>query len=162
MTPARFQAALSGQSAIAKKVLEMVPKQDAWSRNEIAMHLRRVTKSSPDVAVLDGCLLRLQEAGLVREKFKGRFQRVEVREKESMVTVAAKQIESSSAGSVPSHSVLDILSALSGRARKLAGDLTELASDVETAALTIEQRQAQDSADLAKLRQFQALFKSLA
>lgn len=162
MTPARFHAAVCGQSAIAKKVLEMVPIQEAWSRSEIALNLRRVTKSSPDVAVLDGCLARLKDAGLIRESQKGKYQRIEIREKEAADVSTAKREEPFVKAIEPSKSPIDILSGLSERVRKMATDLVELASDIETAALTIEQGNAESNANLEKLRQLQALLKSLA
>lgn len=162
MTPAKYQSALTAQSAIAKKVLEMVPIQEAWSRNEIASNMRRITKSSPDVAVLDGCLARLKDAGLVRERQTGLYQRVEIREREIIQVPTAKPVGSSAPAVESVKSPIDILSSLSERARQLATSIVMLASDIETAALTIEQGSAESNANLEKLRQLQALLKSLA
>ncbi|MDR6447464.1 hypothetical protein J2794_003580 [Paraburkholderia terricola] len=162
MTPAKYQSALNSQSAIAKKVLEMVPIQDAWSRSEIASHLRRVTKSSPDVAVLDGCLVRLKDAGLIRERQTGFYQRVEIREREVLHVATETKTELNGDAGAPAKSPIDILSGLAERARSLATSVVVLASDIETAALTIEQGNAESNANLDKLRQLQALLKSLA
>lgn len=162
MTPAKYQSALNAQSAIAKKVLEMVPIQDAWSRSEIASHLRRVTKSSPDVAVLDGCLVRLKDAGLIRERQTGLYQRVEVREREVLHVAIETKTEPKGVTGALAKSPIDILSGLAERARSLATSVVVLASDIETAALTIEQGNAESNANLDKLRQLQALLKSLA
>jgi len=162
MTPAKYQSALNSQSAIAKKVLEMVPIQDAWSRSEIASHLRRVTKSSPDVAVLDGCLVRLKDAGLIRERQTGLYQRVEIREREVLHVATETKIEPKGITSASAKSPIDILASLAERARSLATSVVVLASDIETAALTIEQGNAESNANLDKLRQLQALLKSLA
>nr|DAH87993.1 MAG TPA: hypothetical protein [Caudoviricetes sp.] len=162
MTPAKYQAALSGQSAIAKKVLEMVPIQEAWSRTEIAGHLLRVTKSSPDAAVIDGCLGKLKASGLIREASRGRYQRIEVREKE-VVKVPISEATLAAVVAVEERAVapIEILSKLSERARSLATQVVMLASDIETAALTIEQSNAENAANLEKLRQLQSLLKSL-
>ncbi|HDR9093358.1 hypothetical protein QZM46_17600 [Burkholderia vietnamiensis] len=162
MTPAKYQAALSGLSAIAKKVLEMVPIQEAWSRSEIAGHLLRVTKSSPDAAVIDGCLGRLKDSGLVREPSRGRYQRVEVREREVLKVPVQKPEEAVNAPVEQSILPIEILSKLAERARSVATELVVLASDIETAALTIEQGNAENAASLEKLRQFQSILKSLA
>jgi hypothetical protein len=162
MTPAKYQSALNSQSAIAKKVLEMVPIQEAWSRNEIASSLRRVTKSSPDVAVLDGCLIRLKDVGLIRERQPGLYQRVEIREREVLHVAAEMKGETKDVANAPAKSPIDILSGLSERARAMATSIVMLASDIETAALTIEQGNAESNANLEKLRQLQALLKSLA
>lgn len=56
---------------------------------------------------------------------------------------------------------IEILSKLSERARSLATQVVMLASDIETAALTIEQSNAENAANLEKLRQLQSLLKSL-
>ncbi|MEB2504620.1 hypothetical protein SB394_11925 [Burkholderia sp. BCCIQ04A] len=162
MTPAKYLAALSGLSAIAKKVLEMVPIQEAWSRSEIAGHLLRVTKSSPDAAVIDGCLGRLKDSGLIREPSRGRYQRVEVREREVLKVPIQKSEEAVNAPVEQSILPIEILSKLAERARAVATELVMLASDIETAALTIEQGNAENAASLEKLRQFQSILKSLA
>ncbi|KVX33414.1 hypothetical protein WT32_02400 [Burkholderia anthina] len=162
MTPAKYQAALSGLSAIAKKVLEMVPIQEAWSRSEIAGHLLRVTKSSPDAAVIDGCLGRLKDSGLIREPSRGRYQRIEVREREVLKVPVQKPEEAVNAPVEQSILPIEILSKLAERARAVATELVMLASDIETAALTIEQGNAENAASLEKLRQFQSILKSLA
>ncbi|WP_406805990.1 hypothetical protein [Burkholderia semiarida] len=162
MTPAKYQAALSGLSAIAKKVLEMVPIQEAWSRSEIASHLLRVTKSSPDAAVIDGCLGRLKDSGLIREPSRGRYQRVEVREREVLKVPVQKPEEAVNASVEQSILPIEILSKLAERARAVATELVMIASDIETAALTIEQGNAENAASLEKLRQFQSILKSLA
>ncbi|WP_175681164.1 hypothetical protein [Burkholderia cenocepacia] len=162
MTPAKYTAALSGLSAIARKVLEMVPIQEAWSRSEIAGHLLRVTKSSPDAAVIDGCLGRLKDSGLIREPSRGRYQRIEVREREVLKVPVQKPEEACAAPVEQSILPIEILSKLAERARTVATELVMLASDIETAALTIEQGNAENVANLEKLRQFQSLLKSLA
>ncbi|VWC78694.1 MULTISPECIES: hypothetical protein [Burkholderia] len=162
MTPAKYHAALSGLSAIAKKVLEMVPIQEAWSRSEIAGHLLRVTKSSPDAAVIDGCLGRLKDSGLIREASRGRYQRIEVREREVLKVPEQKSAEAIVATEPQAILPIEILSQLAERTRALATQIVILASDIETAALTIEQGNAENAANLEKLRQLQSLLKSLA
>ncbi|WP_321799720.1 hypothetical protein [Burkholderia sp. BCC1988] len=162
MTPAKYQAAVSGLSAIAKKVLDMVPIQEAWSRSEIAGHLLRVTKSSPDAAVIDGCLRRLKDAGLIREPSRGRYQRIEVREREVLKVPDQRTEQTAAAADEQAVLPIDILSKIAERARSIATDLVMLASDIETAALTIEQGNAENAANLEKLRQFQSILKSLA
>ncbi|AXK61521.1 hypothetical protein [Burkholderia sp. IDO3] len=162
MTPAKYHAAFSGLSAIAKKVLEMVPIQEAWSRSEIAGHLLRVTKSSPDAAVIDGCLGRLKDSGLIREASRGRYQRIEVREREVLKVPEQKSTEAIVATEPQAILPIEILSQLADRTRALATQIVMLASDIETAALTIEQGNAENAANLEKLRQLQSLLKSLA
>lgn len=161
LTPAKYHAALSGQTGIARKVLDMVPIQEAWTRSEIAAAMKRVTKSTPDVAVLDGCLARLKDAGLIRERGAGQYQRIEVREKEA-ANVATAIVANPGQNVVEQPATpIDILARLSSRVRDLATAMVVLASDIETAALTIEQGSADSNAELDKLRQLRAALKGL-
>lgn len=162
MTPAKYQAALSAQSGIARKVLDMVPIQEAWSRAEIAGAMKRVTKSTPDVAVLEGCLARLKDAGLIRERGTGQYQRVEVREKEAVIVANAFVADPGPKLAEQPATPIDVLGRLSARVREMATQMVMLASDIETAALTIEQANESNSGELGKLRQLRELLTSLA
>ncbi|WP_430228020.1 hypothetical protein [Paraburkholderia tropica] len=162
MTPAKYQAALSAQSGIARKVLDMVPIQEAWSRAEIAGAMKRVTKSTPDVAVLEGCLARLKDAGLIRERGTGQYQRVEVREKEAVIVANAFVANPGPKLAEQPATPIDVLGRLSARMREMAAQMVMLASDIETAALTIEQANESNSGELGKLRQLRELLTSLA
>ncbi|MBB3256884.1 hypothetical protein [Paraburkholderia sp. WP4_3_2] len=162
MTPAKYQAALSAQTGIARKVLDMVPIQDAWTRAEIAGAMKRVTKSTPDVAVLEGCLARLKDAGLIRERGAGQYQRVEVREKEVPIVSTVIVANPGPKLAEQSASPIDVLARLAERARSMATQIVVLASDIETAALTIEQGNAESAAEAAKLRQLKDLLKGIA
>lgn len=162
MTPAKYQAALSAQNGIARKVLDMVPIQEAWSRAEIAGAMKRVTKSTPDVAVLEGCLARLKDAGLIRERGTGQYQRVEVREKEAVIVETAIVGNPGPKLAEPPAAPIDVLGRLSARVREMATQMVMLASDIETAALTIEQANESNSGELGKLRQLRELLTSLA
>ncbi|WP_176079335.1 hypothetical protein [Paraburkholderia tropica] len=162
MTPSKYQAALSGQTGIARKVLDMVPIQEAWTRAEIATAMKRVTKSSPDVAVLDGCLARLKDAGLIRERAAGQYQRIEVREKEAVIVATAIVANPGPKLAEQPAAPIDILAGLSSRVREMATQMVMLASDIETAALTIEQANESNSGELGKLRQLRELLTSLA
>ncbi|WP_321953124.1 hypothetical protein [Paraburkholderia bannensis] len=162
MTPAKYQAALCGQSAIARKVLEIVPIKEAWSRTEIAATLKRVTKSTPDTAVIDGCLARLKDAGLIRERSAGVYQRIEIREKEAAIVATAIEVKPRLQANEQPAAPIDVLGRLSSRVRELATQMVVLASDIETAALTIEQANESSSDEIGKLRQLRDVLKSLA
>jgi hypothetical protein len=73
---ARQRVLLSSQTAVAKKVFELVPIQEAWTAQEIQGALQRATRSSMDFRLLGGCLNTLKEAGLVAEPKPGHFERV--------------------------------------------------------------------------------------
>lgn len=167
MTPSRYQANLNGQTSVARKVFELVPIKEAWTALEIVAALNRATKSSMDFKVLQGCLNTLKESGLVREPKRGHFQRVEVKEKaeEKMVDFNARPIVTPrlpvSAPSVPAKTPIEILSEISGRLVGVNAEIKRIASDIETAALVIEEGMAANEENLGKLRQLQSILKSL-
>ncbi|RQS85156.1 hypothetical protein DF032_01860 [Burkholderia seminalis] len=99
---------------------------------------------------------------MIREPSRGRYQRVEVREREVLQVPVQKSEITIAPPEVQAVLPIEILAKLSERARSLATELVMLASDIETAALTIEQGNAENAANLEKLRQFQSLLKSLA
>ena len=170
MTPSRYQANLNGQTSVARKVFELVPIKEAWTPIEIVAALNRATKSSMDFKVLTGCLNTLKESGLVREPTRGHFQRVEVKEKEErMVDFNARPIVTpkspvSAAAPAPApaaKSPIEILSEISGRLVGVNAEIKRIASDIETAALVIEEGMAANEENLGKLRQLQSILKSL-
>ncbi|MDW3683930.1 hypothetical protein RA280_19710 [Cupriavidus sp. CV2] len=157
MTPGKAEAKLRGQSAIAKKVFEMVPIQEAWSCNQILAALHRVTRSSMDYQIMQGCLVALKAAGLVREPKGGLFQRAEIKEKaeDKMANVTeAGEAAVQASGRGAKKSAIEILSGI-------ASHLRMIASDIETAAIVIDEGIAEKDENLGKLKQLQSLLKSL-
>ncbi|MCY0854320.1 hypothetical protein [Cupriavidus sp. D39] len=158
MTPGKVEAKLRGQTTIAKKVFEMVPIQEAWSCNQILAALHRVTRSSMDYQIMQGCLVALKGAGLVREPKGGLFQRAEIKEKaeDKMANAADKAVEVAvqAAASGAKKSPIEILAGI-------ASHLRMIASDIETAAIVIEEGIAEKDENLGKLKQLQSILKSL-
>ena len=76
MTPIKVKTALDGQTAIARKVFDFVPIQDAWAANKIVSEMIRCGLPRIDFRTIEGCLHRLKDAGLVKEPERGAFQRV--------------------------------------------------------------------------------------
>ncbi|MCY1298549.1 hypothetical protein D9M68_696970 [compost metagenome] len=170
MTPSKQQATLQGCTAIARKVYDAVPIQDAWQPIQIKNALATSTRSSTDLHVVRGCLRVLVESGLVREHPHGHYRRIEVRETkpythmeivmpESNVTKTAQQPTQSE------QSPIEILGELAGQITTLANEfaarMKKLAAAAEEAALAIEQERETNDENLGKLRQLQALLKSL-
>lgn len=67
MNKTRYDAIVDSQSAIARKVLSVVPIQERWNAKQIAAELHRQTHASVERRVVDCCLRMLVDAGLVRE-----------------------------------------------------------------------------------------------
>jgi predicted transcriptional regulator len=168
MTPTRYQATLSGQTSVAKKVYEHVPALEAWTAIQISQALTRATKSQMDFKILQGCLKALRESGLIRETQRGMFQRVDVKEKleeplprsEPAKSVVAP-ISPSAPMAAPTKTPIEILSEISARVVALNGELKKIASDIETAAIVIEEGMAENEENLGKLKQLQSILKSL-
>ncbi|WP_147297856.1 hypothetical protein [Trinickia dinghuensis] len=111
------------------------------------------------------CLGRLKDAGLIREKDRGRFQRIDV--KEPSVAVVSLEVVSPTAPALveetaaPSRRPFDILADAAAALNLLAEQIRNTAGELETAALEIENEFAKESEALEKLKQFQTLLKSL-
>ena len=157
MTPGKVEAKLRGQTAIAKKVFEMVPIQEAWSCNQILAALHRVTRSSMDYRIMQGCLVALKAAGLVNEPKGGLFQRSEIKERAEHKMGNATEVNKIEAPALGSSAKKTPIELLSG----IASHLRMIASDIETAAIVIEEGIAEKDENLGKLKQLQSILKSL-
>lgn len=81
LSPAQYQSKLDSQSAIARKVLSVVPLAEAWSREQIRAEIRRQSGAGIENRTVDGCLHNLEEAGLVRQVKTHHYQATPHREK---------------------------------------------------------------------------------
>ncbi|WP_186113913.1 hypothetical protein [Burkholderia gladioli] len=167
MTPDRAEALLQGQTAIAKKVYEAIPIQESWALKDICSALTRVTKSTIDMNIAQGCIGKLCDAGLVREASRGRWQRVEVRARAQQVAAEepARTIVAVPEGFIAKpdevRSPITILSEIAIRLGAVCAEIKLIAADIENAALEIEGENAKNDANLAKLRQLQGLLREL-
>jgi outer membrane murein-binding lipoprotein Lpp len=117
-----------------------------------------------------GSLRSLIDSGLVTEKG-SQFQRAEIKRavaKQEPKTGDQQMAVSKQAQNalikkpVPQDaSNLDKLGALSSRVIQLAAQLKEIASDIDAAAIEIVEQKATDDANVAKLKQLQALLKEI-
>lgn len=155
MNAARFHSLLSGQPTVAKRVFEAVPIAELWQTIDIYNELRRAGKAR-DVKSVEGCLNRLKESGLVLEPIRGHWRRVKVHEIDKPTPSTTPDPEPTMNNTpnpipVPAKPVcaLDYLAPLAARVNKMAADLKELSSAIETAALEIEQH-VSDSATAAQ------------
>lgn len=171
MNQAKFDGVHRGLSAQAKKVYDSLPIEQAWSPVQIMQELHRRNCGLNDMRVVIGCINSMIDAGCVAEPEKGMFRRVEVRQKEQIKApklVSVKSIEeppmakaivsaSPVTTSTNKASTVGPIERLSALAQKLR----ELATDMETTALDLAEEAEKNDADTAKMRQLQALLKSL-
>lgn len=151
---ARQRVLLSSQTAVAKKVFELVPIQEAWSAQQIQGALQRATRSSLDFRLLGGCLNTLKDAGLVAEPRPGYFERVKLREAITTMGKAFEPLAPIVISATKPPASVEMLTELASRARKLADDL-------DAAATAINEEHEQNATSLKTLAQLQGLLKSL-
>lgn len=150
----------AGLNGVARKVFDAVPAQEVWSKEQICGEIRR-GGSNVGRDIVDSCLHTLRGRGLIKEPERGKFVRVQPRpgyeppeeiECEASAGKAKEECEMNKKTETP-----DALGRLAGVAKLMR----QAADDIEAAALDFEERaQAQDR-DTEKLRQLQALLKSL-
>lgn len=154
-----FKSKIDGQSAIAKKIFEIVPIQGPQNAQWIASALRGATHRPADLNILKGCLNTLKEAGLIREPKPGYFQRdpkpvAEQKEATQEFTVADDVLPAS----------LTLLERIAMQAARLrAGGLVllDVADELETIAIEVEEQKKGDSEAAEKLRTLQSVLKGL-
>lgn len=166
MTPKQFKSRFDGQSSIAKKVYQFVPIQEPWSHSQISTEMQRTTGARTDHRIMQGCINTMIESGIVREVEKGKFQRTEIRDREEPQQNTETFIDTEKAAPMPKqeekpNSAIEILSDISRRLNEVSSQVKSIASDVETAAIVIEDNVAQKEAGAAKLKQLQELLKGL-
>lgn len=170
MTPARAEALLQGQTSLARKVFDATPIQESWTVASIRNALSGASMTT-SAHVIRGCLRELIDAGLVRQPERNQFQRVEIRaaakpqQQEPAMPAAAQATPAPPSIPAEQHTPLELLGELAGEmgalAKAMAEQLHNMARRIEEVALVVEQDREAIAADLTKLRQFQALLKSM-
>ena len=161
MNEVRFNRVIQGGSSVARKVYEAVPIADAWNPSVIHQELRRIGYTM-DLHAIKGCLAALAAEGVAIEHPARLYQRTpvkprpikEIKAEEPMATVAAAPAK---VGVRPLAKLANIAS----RAKNIAAMLNELASDIELAALDIDEQDGQNNAQVNKLKQLKELLKEL-
>ncbi|QEY62524.1 hypothetical protein FXN65_10720 [Metapseudomonas lalkuanensis] len=165
MTPAKHECLMQGQSGIAKKVYECVPIAESWSSFQVMTAMRNLTGSTPDSRIVSGCLSTLVDSGLVKKIGRDQYQRIPVEQKqkseEPKMSAPAKKQPEVSAAPARKATPLEMLGELAGEIVGMAEHMKRLATRVEDVALAVEQERESNSENLEKLRQLQAILKSL-
>ncbi len=165
MTPIRQQSILRGMPVQAQKVFEFVPIADAWSDTKIIAEMKKSTRSVIEGRVVAGCLDRLRDAGVIRETGRREFQRARVSasgEPESTDAtpspVAAITVPAEPSMPIPAAgSAIDLITGISNRLSNLVDDIRSIVSDLETAALQIEEQRTANGREVEELRQLKAM-----
>lgn len=165
-----------GLSGIARKVLECTPLSESWLNTQIIAEMERLG-SRPDHRVVMGCLKSLCDDGLVRSqqtKAGVMYTRVGAKpklvrppegkcsdhgEEPASVTtpdqpVIARAVE-------PQRTAIEKIASISTRLSELAIGMKELTVDLDELGIKVDEQIKKIQADTQKLRQLQALLKSI-
>lgn len=163
MNYAKQQAAEKNLTGIARKVLDCVPIQEAWTSAQIQSELRR-NGVTPERRIVEGCLDSLKSYKLVREPIQGQFQRVPARQKmdikQSELVALTEETKVFMPAQIQTRAP-DIAKDPLSRMAELSKALRSIAAEAEDIALEMEARAHQLQNDTAKLRQLQQLLKGL-
>lgn len=169
MQAAKMERIEKSVSGIARKVLDAVPLTETWPASKIIGEMVRMTSSSPDFKIVMGCLSTLVDQGLVREPKKGEFQRIKPRPALAVAPPAPSDAPAEPAPApvaavaevaAPTEPI-DRLAALASTLKELSERVAAMAKDVEDVAISVEERIQTIHADTEKMRQLQALLKSI-
>lgn len=182
MNQARLSSLLEGLSGIALKVYEAVPIAETWTKKQIAAELMR-TGVRTDLRIIEGCLASLVDRKLIRERgvggaSGGSFTReaihtprpaVEGGDKKateatrpvmhlaSVNKITEKAIEMPAKDKTP----IEIIEGLTSYVDGAIKSLQSLRSELDAAAVSIEDMFIDAEKRNEKLNQLQTLLKSL-
>lgn len=154
---ARATEALTG---VAKRVLDAVPIGEPWTATAISAEVAR-HGSRVDFNILLGCLNTHKSAGLVKEPMTQYFQRVAVTMPAPKPASAANVVALPMTEKLTEREPLESIGAMSQRLREAGRALIMWAEDLERLGLEFEGRVDSAGKDGEKLRQLQAILKSL-
>ncbi len=154
MNQQKFDQVHRGLSEQAKKVYDCIPIAESWTPAQIMGELHRRSVSLGDFRVVMGCVNLMLDAGIVVEASRGLFKRETIRPKQEQVTKPKKEIEVKQQTPVAAIDPLDRLSSIASRLR-------DLATDMENAAIELAGQAEKNETETAKMRQLQAILKSL-
>lgn len=167
MNKSKFDSAFRGMTMQAKKVYECVPIVESWAPAQIMSELHRRNISMSDMHVVLGCLNSMIDVGIVVEIPRGKFKREAIRPKCEVKPFADPAIQTiqepklnktvTEPGPAPTPATSNPLDLLGNLAQRLRA----LADDAEQIAMAIAGQAEKNDAETAKMRQLQALLKSL-
>ena len=171
MHQAKFESLERGLTQIARKVLAATPIAEAWTPGQIFSELRRLGLGIADVRTIHGCLNSMLQQGLVQEPERGLYTRQAIKTKAApapalqLVQPKSQPQEPpmNAAAKLPKTDIspMDQLTRLSAKATGIASALRELATDIDSAALSICEQIEKRDGETEKLQQLKVLLKSL-
>jgi hypothetical protein len=167
MNQSKFESVFRGMTMQAKKVYECVPISESWTPAQIMGELHRRNVSMSDKHVVMGCLNSMIDSGIVNEVSRGEFKREAIRPKCDVKVFVSQVIEPIQEPEVkkPNPAPAPVPTPAPGNPLDLLGEFAQrlraLADDAERIAMAIASQAEKNDAETAKMRQLQALLKSL-
>ena len=160
-TPSRLESLERGLNGTAQKVLAEMPDGQPIAATELLNSLR--TKGVNIVlSAVSGCLNHFREVGLAKEVEDGRFVRVNKKARVVLVPPAVgASVVPPETEPTRKQTAIEIVAALAKRANDLAECLRSLAIDIEAVAVEVDEQVKDAGRGSEKLRQLQALLKSI-
>jgi hypothetical protein len=161
MNASRLRQLEEGSTTTARKVLEAVPRRDAWTPHEIFSELMRLNGTAPAIHIVHGCLRRLSEDGIIKEH-KGTYTRITVRSVPAATegtSMPTESIVKAVPAPTPRATPVDRISALSTQLREMGGKLCKIADEIDDAAVDLASEVEQSSGAARRLAQLRELLQ---
>lgn len=159
MNQQKFDSIYRGLSEQSKKIYDCIPISEAWSPAQLMAELHRKSISLGDYRVVMGCVNLMLDSGLIVEVSRGMFKREVIRAKIDSKDQIQKTVKDSQM-QTPQKPIAQQVGALD-RLSSFASRLRDLANDMENAAIELAGQAERNDAETAKMRQLQAILKSL-
>lgn len=158
----RHKQLYNSLTQVAAKVYDAVPLQEPWTKQQVISELTRCG-TVRNIQTIEGCLNSLKNHGLIKEPKVGLFVRVPYKTE----PVQVKTPENTMAQSAPAtpdtkqRSPIDTLTQLTSRVSAAIGQLKTLASEIEDAALEIEEQFRANEEEMQRFQQLKTLLKNI-
>jgi hypothetical protein len=153
MNKKRFLSSYQNLSSVEQRVYDGVPQDCEWGETQMMSELQRQGRNiGPDQ--FRRCLMRLKDAGLVRQTSGGKWQRVPVHSDSPKKSKSAEEEAPQLANKIEPKQMSTL-----EKLAEMAQSLVLIAKEIELIALEIEEKQSSTDEEVEKMRQFKALLK---
>lgn len=151
MNPSTADRRLQGQTRIAQKVYDAIPMNEAWTSRQICSELYRLHQTAHDLHIVEGCLRDLREQKLIREPYRGQYQRIA---RTHLAIAESAEVDTRKEAPVPEKKEFSI-----DEAERMAKSLRDLADQFEAFALQAMEMVDKYKREAARFEQLRSLFK---
>jgi len=157
LSQSRFQQLHKGLSANAKKVYDAVPAQEAWLSQAVHGELMRQGLGIP-FNIVEGCLQALRDAGLAKESA-GRWTREPVKPAKEPTPAGTPMPAVTCALAERPPTPTEALAEIAARLRRGAQEMLNLAEELDSVTLALEETLTAEDEDVKRLRKLRDAMK---